>query len=161
MTYPLSTDQARWRSGVVLSMDGARALVRANAADAQVDVTVIGDEEGRNRLVKLIRNHFQDIHRDVQGLDPKELVEVEGRRGVYKSVKVLEVDEREGNETTVDSDNRSVKIDHTRELNRISAPAARNPLQPRLKVFLSYSHKDARLRERVQRKTLPSLKRTA
>jgi internalin A len=146
-TYPLSADQVRWRGGVVLSMGGARALIRANSADAQVDVTVIGDEDGSKRLVKLIRNHFQHIHRDVQGLDPEEVVEVEGHRGVYKSVKVLEVDEQEGNETTVDSNNRSVKIDHTHELNRISSPAARNPQQPRLKLFLSYSHKDARLRD--------------
>src|SRR5262249_41789514 len=56
-TYPLSTDQVRWRGGVVLSMEGARALVRANAVEARIDVTVIGEEEGRNRLVKLIRNH--------------------------------------------------------------------------------------------------------
>jgi len=146
-TYPLSADQARWRGGVVLSMEGARALVRANTAEARVDVTVIGTEGGRNRLVKLIRNHFQHLHRDVQGLDSKELVEVEGRRGVYKNVRVLEADERENNETTVDAEDRSVKIDHTRELNRISAPAARNPLQPKLKLFLSYSHKDARLRD--------------
>jgi internalin A len=146
-TYPLSADQARWHGGVVLSLEGARALVRANATENQIEVTVIGAEGGRNRLVKLIRNHFQYIHRDVQGLDPKELVEVEGRRGVYKSVQVLEVDERESKVTTVESDRGSVTIDQTRELNRISDPAARNPLQPRLKLFLSYSHKDARLRD--------------
>ena len=147
-TYPLSAEQVRWRGGVVLSLEGARALVRANAADAQVEVTVIGDnEEGRNRLVKLIRNHFRHVHREVQGLDPKESLEVEGRRGVYKAVEVLEGDERKGNVTTVESGKRSVQIDHTRELNRISAPAARNPRQPRLKLFLSYSHKDARLRD--------------
>jgi internalin A len=149
-TYPLSTNQVRWRSGVVLSMEGARALVRASAADAQVDVTVVGDEEGRSRLVKLIRNHFQHIHSDIQGLDPEELIEVEGHRGVYKSVEVLEGDEQEGNVTTVESGRRSVKIDHTRELNRISTPVARDPRQPRLKLFLGYSHRDARLRDVFQ-----------
>jgi internalin A len=146
-TYPLSTDQVRWRRGVVLSTEGTRVLVRANTADAQVEVTVIGDEDRRNRPVKLILNHFQHIHRDVQGLDPKELVEVEGRRDVYKLVQVLEIDERESKVTTVESDRGSVTIDHTRALNRISAPAARNPLQPQLKLFLGYSHKDSRLKD--------------
>jgi hypothetical protein len=58
-------------------------------------------------------------------------------------VEVLEIDERESNEGESDRD--SVTILQTRELNRISAPAARNPLQSRLKLFRSYSHKDARL----------------
>jgi hypothetical protein len=71
------------------SMEGARALVRSNPVEARIDVTVIGEEEGSNRLIKLIRNHFQHIHRDVQGLDPNELVEIDGRRNVYKSVQIL------------------------------------------------------------------------
>ena len=134
-TYPLSVDQARWHGGVVLSSEGSRALVRANITENRIEVTVIGAEVGRDRLVKLIRNHFQYIHRDVQGLNPKELVEVEERRGIYKSVQVLEVDERESKVTTVESDEGSVTIDQTRELNRISDPAARNPLQPATQAF--------------------------
>ena len=128
-TYPLSVGQARWRGGVVLSMEGARALVRANAEDAEINVTLIGDEDGRNRLVKLIRNHFQHLHRDIQGLNPKELVEVKGHRGVYKSVKVLEIDELKSKVktvvTTVESDKGSLSIDQTRELNRVMVPGPR------------------------------------
>ena len=135
-------------------MEGARALVRANAEDAEINVTLIGDEDGRNRLVKLIRNHFQHLHRDIQGLNPKELVEVKGHRGVYKSVKVLEIDELKSKVktvvTTVESDKGSLSIDQTRELNRISAAAARDPQQRKLKLFLSYSRKDAKLRDVFQ-----------
>lgn len=43
------------------------------------------------------------------------------------------------------SERGSITIDQTHELNSISAPAGRNPRQPRLKLFLSYSHKDAKL----------------
>ena len=75
-TYPLSAGQLRWRAGVVLEMDGARALVRAGGS--QVNAAILGDDEGRQRLAKLIRNHFAHIHADVKGLEPEELVEVEG-----------------------------------------------------------------------------------
>jgi internalin A len=154
-TYTLSLDQARWRNGVVLSRDGARALIRADAGTNEVNVTIIGekkamtigDTSGRNRLAKLIRNHFLHLHRDLVGVEPKELVEIEGHRGAYKLVKVLELDERKGNATTIDSDAGSLTINNKKELDRISSPEARSGHRRRLKLFLSYSHKDTRLRE--------------
>jgi internalin A len=148
-TYPLSAGQLRWRGGVVLEMDGAQALVRAGGP--QVNAAIIGDDEGRQRLAKLIRNHFAHIHADLKGLEPEELVEVEGHPGNFKSVATLERDEQKpGAVTTIETKEGSVPIDQTRELNRISAPAARDPQQRRLRLFLSYSHKDAGLRDVFQ-----------
>jgi internalin A len=147
-TYPLSAGQLRWRGGVVLEMDGARALVRAGGS--QVNAAILGDDEGRQRLAKLIRNHFAHIHTDVKGLEPEELVEVEGHPGNFKSVVTLELDEQKRGVTTIETKEGSVPIDQTRELNRISAPAARDPQQRRLRLFLSYSHKDAGLRDVFQ-----------
>jgi internalin A len=147
-TYPLSTGQLRWRGGVVLEMDGAKALVRAGGS--QVNAVILGDEEGRQRLAKLIRNHFAHIHADVKGLEPEELVEVEGHPGNFKSVATLELDEQKRGVTTIETKEGSVSIDQTHELNRISAPAARDPQQRRLRLFLSYSHKDAGLRDVFQ-----------
>jgi internalin A len=148
-TYPLSAGQLRWRAGVVLEMDGAKALVRAGGS--QVNAAILGDDEGRRRLAKLIRNHFAHIHADVKGLEPEELVEVEGHPGNFKSVATLERDEQKpGVVTTIETQEGSVPIDQTHELNRISAPAARDPQQRRLRLFLSYSQKDAGLRDVFQ-----------
>jgi internalin A len=145
-TYPLSANQERWRNGVVLAMQGARALVRADVAASRVNVTIIGEEKGSTRLAKFIRNHFHHIHRNLEGFDPKELVGVEGHRDVFKSVKVLEM-EMDERLTTVESEIGSVRIDQTRELNRISSPAARNRRQLRLKLFLSYSYADRHMHD--------------
>jgi internalin A len=148
-TYPLSADQVRWRAGVVLQSDDAKALVRAGGS--QVNAAIVGDAEGRQRLAKLIRNHFAHIHADLKGLEPEELVEVEGHPGAFKSVATLERDEQKrGAVTTIETAEGSVPINQTHELNRISAPAARDPQQQRLRLFLSYSHQDARLRDVFQ-----------
>ena len=146
-TYPLSTGQMRWRNGVVLEMEGAKALIRADPGAARVNVTICGDRDGSQRLAKLIRNHFAHIHADVRGLNPRELVEVDGHPGVFKSVATLMIDEQARSITTVETQSGTVPINHTKELNRISAPAARDSLQPRLRVFLSYAHGDAKLRD--------------
>lgn len=147
-TYPLSMGQLRWRAGVVIEMEGAKALVRAG--ESQVNAVILGDDRGRQRLAKLIRNHFAHIHADVKGLEPEELVEVEGYPGNFKSVATLELDEQKRGVTTIETKEGSVRIDQKRELNRISAPAARDPQQRRLRLFLSYSHKDAGLRDVFQ-----------
>jgi internalin A len=65
-------------------------------------------------------------------------------------VATLELDEQKRGVTTIETKAGSVAIDQTRELNRISAPAARDPQQRRLRLFLSYSHKDAGLRDVFQ-----------
>lgn len=147
-TYPLSAGQLRWRAGVVLEMDGARALVRAGGS--QVNAAIFGDAGGRQRLAKLIRNHFAHIHADLKGIEPEEQVEVDGHPGNFKSVATLELDEQKRGVTTIETKEGSVAIDQTHELNRISAPAARDPQQKRLRLFLSYSHKDAGLRDVFQ-----------
>lgn len=148
-TYPLSDDQLRWRGGVVLKMDSSKALVRAG--NSQLNATIIGNIEGCQRLAKLIRNHLAHIHADLKGLEPEELIEVEGHPGNFKSVTTLELDERNPNTiTTIDTKGGSVPINQTHELNRISTQAARDPQQRRLRLFLSYSHKDIGMRDVFQ-----------
>ncbi len=144
-THPLSEGQPRWRYGVVLEMEGARALVRADRTRNEVTVAAIGDPEARLRLVKVVREHFAHINAELPGLNAREQLEPEGHPGAFKAVKVLEADERKGGESTIETDDGTIAIDKTRELNRISAPAARDPAQPRVRLFVSYSHKNARL----------------
>lgn len=150
-TYPLSVNQVRWRGGVVLEMDGAKALVRHNIGASQVDVIILGVDEATQRLAKLIRNHFAHIHADhLRGLGPEELVEMMGHPDKFKSVAILEADEQQKRTTTVDTKSGSVVVSQTVQLNRISTPESRDPKQRRQRLFLSYSHKDAGLRDVFQ-----------
>lgn len=144
-THPLSETGPRWRNGVVLRLDGASALIRADRARHDVTIVGIGDPIARLDLIKLIRGHFTQINRSLPGLQGRDELEIEGHPGVFKSVKVLLTDERKDRRSTIETTEGSEEIDHTRELNRVSAPASRNPLISRIRVFISYSQKDARL----------------
>ncbi len=144
-THPLNEGETRWRNGVVLRLDGATSLVRAEPQERRVSVTAVGDPAARLQLVKLVRSHFGAMHGDLRRLNPKEELEVEGHPGIFKDVQVLERNEQKRAVTTVDTEDGSVTIDPTQELNRASAPAARDPEQPRAKLFVSYSHGDRSL----------------
>lgn len=160
-TYPLSEGEevVRWRGGVILTLDEATALVRAEANAATVHVVVKGGEpEARLRLATLVREQFAQIHGDVPGLSPVEDLEIDGRPGHYKRVSIMEADERLGQTTTIETDQGTQEIDRTRELDRISSPSSRTADEGRLRLFLSYAHEDAKLRD-VFRLNLDLMKR--
>ncbi|WP_075090496.1 COR domain-containing protein [Verrucomicrobium spinosum] len=143
-THPLSEHTERWRNGVVLSVEGAQALVRAEHTENRITVTVQGEPEPRLRLVQLIRGHLQDIHASLPGLTPREEMEVTGYRNIYKDVATLERDERRRLTTTVETVDGSIPIEQTPQLNTISAPLKRQPDAPVVRVFVSYSQRDTR-----------------
>jgi internalin A len=172
--HPLALRGQVWRQGVVLEMEdetsggNARALVIAEPGRERIEVTVIGPSAARLRLTKLVRAHFHDIHasfsqtrqRDgesvqINSLDARELVELEGQPGQFQSVKTLLVDERENNISTIATDEKgSVRIDQSQELDRVAAPegkerqpAERELKRQRPKVFLSYAHANAAYRD--------------
>ncbi len=143
-TYPLSEGQERWVNGVVLEMDNARALVRADPSERCVTAAVSGNADGRRRLAGLVREDLRRIHADIHGLDPIEEMELEGKPGEWVRVQTLEADERKKQPSAAATREGTVIVDNTSELNRVSAPAARDPAQRRAKVFISYSSRDAR-----------------
>ncbi len=143
-TYPLSEGQDRWMNGVVLVMDDARALVRADPAERGVTAVVSGSADGRRRLAGLVREDLRRIHADIRGLDPLEEMELEGQPGEWVRVQTLEADERKKQPSAAATSEGTVIVDNTSELNRVSAPAARDPSQRKAKVFISYSSRDAR-----------------
>ena len=143
-TYPLSEGQARWVNGVVLVMDDARALVRADPSERCVTAAVSGSADGRRRLAGLVREDLRRIHADIRGLDPLEEMELEGQPGEWVRVQTLEADERKRQPSAAATREGTVTVDNTSELNRVSAPAARDPSQRKAKVFISYSSRDAR-----------------
>ncbi|MGL4400540.1 MAG: COR domain-containing protein, partial [Luteolibacter sp.] len=170
--HPLISENRVWRQGVVLEMDDedsgetAHALVIAEPGKERIQVTVIGAKAARLRLTKLVRAHFQDIHEDfdqrsatsgktVNSLNARELMELEDKPGLFKSVKALIVDEKERKPSSISTDEEgSIPINPKRELDRLAAPegkerrnTAREIFEDRHKVFLSYAHTDAAYRD--------------
>lgn len=146
-THPLSNEQIRWRNGVVLSLEGASALIRAELAENTVYVVAIGDESTRLRLLKIIRGHFTDIHAQLEGLNPREEIEIKDHPGSFKSVQLLEADEIKAGVTTVETQDGSVIISQKEQLDRISDLEARKQQQPDVKLFVVYSRKDLHIFE--------------
>lgn len=72
-TYSEPNPHWRWRSGVVLSRSGCRAVVRADPRERRVDVHITGGERARRDLLAIIRDRFDEQHRDLKGLvvDPR------------------------------------------------------------------------------------------
>ncbi len=166
--HPLISENHVWRQGVVLEMDHedtgetAYALVIAEPGKERIQVTVIGAKDARLRLTKLVRAHFQNIHEDfdqrsttsdksVNSLDARELLELEDKPGLFKSVKALIVDEKKGQQSGISTDEEgSIRIDQKQELDRVAAPegkerrnTAMEIFEDRQKVFLSYAHADS------------------
>ncbi len=143
-TYPLSEGQPRWMTGVVLDDGSCRALVRGDPAEREVTVTVQGHPPDRRRMIGLIRTDLKRIHDDIQGLNPDEEIELEDKPGVYVKVQTLEADERNRQNSSAQTREGTVPVDTSRELNRVSAPIARDPNEWKATLFVSYSSKDAR-----------------
>src|SRR5581483_9164960 len=64
----------RWRTGVVLEREDCRAVVRADARERRVDIHIIGPERQRRDLLAVIREKFEEQHRDLKGLTVQERV---------------------------------------------------------------------------------------
>ena len=66
-THIISRGQPRWRSGVVLSHENCKALVKAEPIERRVVVRVIGRDAGaRRRLLAIIRYDLDRIHADLR-----------------------------------------------------------------------------------------------
>jgi internalin A len=88
--------QWRWRTGVVLERDGCRAIVRADARERRVDIHIIGSESMRRALLAIIREKFDEQHRNLKGLTVDERVPVRGEPGVTVSYRHLILMEKDG-----------------------------------------------------------------
>lgn len=144
-TYPLSEDQPRWVNGVILADDGAKALVKADPDERTIMVSVIGKTDARPGLMALVCEELQRIHDDIKGLGEKQEVELKDKPGVWVLVGTLKQDEKANKASATDSGGQgTIAVENTVELNRISAPAARDATVRRPKVFISYSKHDVR-----------------
>ncbi|POZ53039.1 COR domain-containing protein [Methylovulum psychrotolerans] len=60
-----------WRTGVVLQLDGNKALVTADIEDKKIFIWVSGTPATRRELLAIIRKELQHIHRTIKGLSAK------------------------------------------------------------------------------------------
>jgi len=158
-SYPLSegTEDGgaplpRWTNGVILEDRGARALVRVDEEEREIQVTVIGEKVARLSLLGVIQADFRTIHEDISGLGQEEFLEIEG---YYVPVQTLRADELHKQSSSVQTPRGTISINPTAELNYLSEPAARDERQWRARVFISYSSKDARLKDELMTRLKP------
>ncbi len=143
-TYPLSEGQPRWVNGVILEENGCRGLVRADQAERLITVAVTGKPTERRQLLGLIRADLQRIHGDIEGLNPKEEIELADKPGTFVDLHVLQLDEQNKKSSSAATSEGTIPVNPSKELNRVSAPAARDPHQWKAKLFISYSSADAK-----------------
>jgi len=90
--------QRRWRTGVVLEWNDCQAVVRADYRERRVDIHVTGPEARRRELLAVVREKFEEQHRDLKGLEVDERVPVPGEPGVTVSYRDLLQREEDGEE---------------------------------------------------------------
>ncbi|WOD41856.1 COR domain-containing protein [Nodosilinea sp. E11] len=155
-THVLSEHQLRWRTGVILTFEGNRALVKADPQDRCVSISVAGPGASRRRLLAVIRSDFERIHRSFK-FTPKELVPVPGHPAVAVDYKELLVRE-EHRQTSFDvfTGDGLLTLTVRDLLNGVDLEGTR-PLttamerhSQALRLFFSYSHKDDLLREQLE-----------
>jgi len=157
-TYILSEKQPRWRTGVILTFEGCRALVKGDLTERLVSISVSGPSpEPRRRLLAVIRASFEDIHRHFK-FEPQELVPVPGHPEVaisYRELLVLENTNTQTKQQVIGDE--VVDLNVLDLLNGVDLEGARRAREQQreagptgLKLFYSYSHKDEALREELE-----------
>ena len=138
----------RWRSGVVLEWQGARALVRLNRIERRTEVAVIeGPTDDQQSLFDLIRAHLIVLHGRVRVVEE---VELDDHPDTWvQAVKLRRLEAkgtRETEEVTKEGDLATVHV--TEELDGVESPqsraAERENAPPRMRLFVCYAHADAK-----------------
>jgi internalin A len=138
----------QWGSGAILTREGARALIRTEAQDRQVMITVTGPTKSRQQLAGLCQSEMREIHQEIRGLNPTEEMQIQG---TWVDTSTLEADEQKGNETGVPVRGQgTVMIDPTGPNDAFSQKLARASDVWKPSVFISYSKSDLAYRKRLE-----------
>ena len=73
-----------WRTGVVLSREGNKALIKGDTEERDVHIAIIGNPRTRREFLAIIRDRFEDIHQTLPGLSIKQQVPIPGHPGVFE-----------------------------------------------------------------------------
>jgi len=138
----------QWASGVILSREDARALIRTEPQDRQVMITVIGPAKARQQLAGLCQAEMRGIHAEIRGLDPAEETQVQG---AWVATATLEADEKRSQKTGVPTkDHGTVMVDPAEPNNEYSKKLARSNSAWKPTVFISYSKSNVNQRKRLE-----------
>ena len=156
-THTLSEGLPRWRTGAILQFEGNRALVKADVQDKKVFISVSDPLAGRRRLLAAIRIEFERIHRDIRNLQPQEMIPLPKHPHVVVSYQKLRVMEDRGVSTFPEVvGDQVIDVDVRALLNGVDLDNVRrrdHGIERRrqaVRLFISYSHKDERLREELE-----------
>ena len=155
-THSLSENNPRWRTGVILSFEGNRALVQADAEEKRVFIAVNGPIESRRRLLAVIRSDFERIHASMSKLRPEEVVPIPGIPEVSVPYAELLTFEQNGIKTFQKAYNGTIlTLDVQQLLNGVDLAGTRQKNEPqydkaRVKIFYSYAHKDEYYRNKLE-----------
>ena len=138
----------QWASGVILSREGARALIRTEPQDRQVMITVTGPVKARQQLAGLCQAEMRGIHAEIRGLDPVEETQVQG---VWVATATLEADEQKNQKTGISvKEQGTVMVDPAEPNNAYSEKLARRDEVWKPTVFISYSKSNVNQRKRLE-----------
>jgi internalin A len=141
---------------VILRFEEGRALVKADVVDKKVFIHVTGKAEARRRLLAVIRSDFERIHNDLK-FKPAELVPLIGHPDEAVTYQELLVYEQNGKtDFTKVVGGKIIEVDVQQHLNGVDLAGTRRREDRRealaeireepIRVFISYSQKDERLR---------------
>ena len=159
-THVLSEQPLRWRSGVILSFEENRALVKADPQERRVTISVDGHGDSRRRLLAIIRSDFDRIHSSFNfSKELEELVPVPEHPAVVVRYPDLLTREKEKETTFTEIvDGKLVKLNVKKLLNAVDIEGSREHVtvpeeegsSNALQLFYSYSHKDESLRNDLE-----------
>jgi internalin A len=151
-THHLSEERPRWRSGVILQFEGCRALVKADAVDRKVLISIDGTSpESRRRLLAVVRTEFERIHREIKNLDPREMVPLPGlpdEMEPYNNLLVIEAQGMTDFPKVVGTEVKTFKIGDL--LNGVDLPGYKKEKMPEaegVSLLYSYAHEDERYKD--------------
>lgn len=152
-THPLSDDFFRWQRGVVLGWGDARALVMAERRrNPRVNVYIKGGtSEERQELAGVVRANMEEIHRGLpDGLRGREELDLTVPGEQYESVEKLEKLEAQNMPVQVMTPQGAQNLPVTPELEQVQPAKARKRGAPKLKVFVSYSHANYKVWDKLK-----------
>lgn len=88
--HEIISQKTYWRTGVVLQLDGNKALVTADIEDKKIFIWVSGNPATRRELLAIIRKELQHIHRTIKGLSAKARIPHEDITVDYQHLLFLE-----------------------------------------------------------------------
>ena len=147
-SYSQTRPAWRWRTGVVLQREGCSAVVRADARERRVDIHITGQETQRRSLLAIIRDRFDEQHRDFKGLAVDERVPLPNDKLLTVSYRDLLKREMRG-ELYFYPENVDYQVSVSELLNGVDDPKRRaqrlekESTMAKKHVFLSYCHDDA------------------